>query len=57
MTNDTASRLNSGGYFDGRPRRFLASMDMDNSYSKCPSNRGMPTSCVGVVRGHRRVLG
>ena len=36
----TASRWNSGGYFDGRPLgRFL--LDMDSSYTRCPPNGGM----------------
>ncbi|MGQ0616336.1 MAG: AAA family ATPase, partial [Acidimicrobiia bacterium] len=39
----TASRRNSGEYFDGRPRaRLLLLLDMDSSYSRCPSNGGIP---------------
>jgi hypothetical protein len=56
----TASRRNSGGCFDGRPRAlFLLLLDMDSSYTRCPSNGGMLSSdlhtkvsgeCVEVER-------
>ena len=39
----TASRRNSGGYFEGRPRARLLLLDMDSSYTRCPSNGGIPS--------------
>src|SRR5690606_9910173 len=38
----TASRRNSGGYFDGLPGRRFFLLDMDSSYMRCPPNGGMP---------------
>src|ERR671918_2433322 len=41
-TIDTASRRNSGGNFDGGPPLDFLIVDMDSSYTRCPSNGGIP---------------